>query len=127
MKNPKYTSILLAVVGLSMCGCQENGQNDQVVSQRYVHKYGYALSKAEWNEADYPGQAITTLSDGVTITQTYENGVLHGPTTHTFPHSQTVQHFYLYNQGSQVKEIHYNPMGMPVQERVQISPSRYAV
>ena len=127
MKKPIYVCTLLTIAGLSLCGCRSDGQNDQVVSQRYIHKYGYVLSKAEWNQSDYPGQVITNLKDGVTVTETYENSVLHGPTTYTFPHSQTVQHFYLYNQGVQVKEIHYNPMGMPVQEKVQLSPSRYAV
>lgn len=125
MKNKVYS--LLTVIGLALCGCNHNNPSNDVVSQRYVHKYGYAVSKAEWEERDYPGQVITNMRNGTTVTATYENGMLHGPTTYTFPHSQTIEHFYLYNQGAKVKEIHYNPMGMPVQERVQLSPSRYAV
>ncbi len=115
------------MAGLLVGGCNHDRPNDEVISQRYIHKYGYAVSKAEWDERDYPGQVITNMRNGITVTATYEAGKLHGPTTYTFPHSQTVEHFYLYNQGAKVKEIHYNPMGMPVQERVQLSPSRHAV
>lgn len=125
MKNKIFA--LLTLTGLSLCGCKSHSQNEEVVSQRYIHKYGYAVSKAEWEERDYPGQVVTNMRNGVTVTATYEDGILHGPTTHTFPHSQTVEHFYLYNQGAKVKEIHYNPMGIPVQERVQLSPTRFAV
>ncbi|MGE0670563.1 MAG: toxin-antitoxin system YwqK family antitoxin [Parachlamydiales bacterium] len=125
MKSKLYA--LLALAGLALSGCNNNNPDDEVLSQRYIHKYGYAVSKAEWDERDYPGQVITNMRNGVTVTATYEYGMLHGPTTYTFPHSQTVEHFYLYNQGAKVKEIHYNPMGMPVQERVQLSPSRYAI
>ncbi len=124
----KYLSYaLLAIVGLALSGCKKNNQDEDVVAQRYIHKYGYAVSKEEWDEREYPGQVITNMRNGVTITATYENGFLQGPMTYTFPHSQTVEHFYLYNQGAKVKEIHYNTMGMPVQERVQLSPSRHSV
>lgn len=118
---------LLALVGLLLAGCRSTQQNDDIVSQRYVHKYGYAVSQAEWDAKDYPGQVITHLRNGVTITATYENGVLHGLTTHTFPHSQTVEHSYLYNQGAKVKETRYSAEGLPMEERVQLSPSRQAL
>lgn len=118
---------LLVLIGLSLVGCRSSQQNDDIVSQRYVHKYGYAVSQAEWDAKDYPGQVITHLRTGVTITATYENGLLHGLTTHTFPHSQTIEHSYLYNQGAKVKETHYSGEGMPLEERVQLSPSRQAI
>lgn len=125
MKNRRYA--LITLIGLVLCGCHKNNQDDDVVSQRYIHKYGYAVSKQDWEERDYPGQVITNMRSGVTVTATYEHGMLHGPTTYTYPHSQTVQHFFLYNQGAKVKEVHYSPLGIPVQERVQLSPSRYAI
>ena len=56
-----------------------------------------------------------------------ENGIKHGPTTHTFPHSQTVQYYALYNQGNKVKEVSYDPAGFPVEEWIQLSPTRYSI
>jgi antitoxin component YwqK of YwqJK toxin-antitoxin module len=115
----------VALLGALLCGCQKDKPEDTVVSQRFIHKYGYAVSKEDWQAKNYPGQIITHLSNGVTVTATYENGVKHGSYSQTFPHSQTIESFALYNQGNKVKEILYNITGMPTQERVQLSPSRY--
>ena len=122
-----YLFVIFGLLGLLGVGCNDNAQNDNVISERYIHKYGYAVSKEEWEEKNYPGQIVTVLTDGVTITATYENGMLHGPKTVTFPHSQTVEHYYLYNQNNKVKEIHYDPTGMPVEEWIQLSPTRYSI
>lgn len=124
----KYTLPLLPIaLTLILSSCGSDNNNGQVISKRYVHKYGYAVSQNEWEKNQYPGQIITTLRDGITITAAYENGVLHGPCTHTHPHSQTVQYYYLYNQGNLVKELTYDTIGMPISEKVQISPQRYTI
>lgn len=115
---------LLPLLGLALCGCNKNSQEDEVVSQHYVHKYGYAISQEDWESKTCPGQEITTLRNGVTVTTTYENGIQHGPTTYTYPHSQTVERYCLYNLGNKVKEITYDPAGIPVREWVQLSQTR---
>jgi antitoxin component YwqK of YwqJK toxin-antitoxin module len=121
------TLLCFSLIATLFCGCgKDNQKDDDVVSQRYVHKYGYAVSKEEWESGKYPGQVITTLRNGVTITSTYENNVLHGPSTHTYPHSQAIEAYYIYNQGVVVKEILYDIKGMPLSEMVQLSPSRHS-
>jgi antitoxin component YwqK of YwqJK toxin-antitoxin module len=117
---------VIGFAALFLAGCHKNTQDNNVVAQRYVHKYGYAVSKNEFEERKYPGQVITTLKTGVTVTATYENGLLHGSTTHTFPHSQTVESYYLYNNGALVKQIVYDLHGMPLREEIRLSPSRLA-
>ena len=124
MKKFLFSLPLAAVLILAGCG---DGQNSQVISKRYIHKYGYAVSQSEWEANNYPGQVITSMRNGVTITATYENGLLHGPCTHTHPHSQTVQYYFLYNFGDLKKEISYDSLGMPIQERAQLSPHRYCI
>lgn len=118
---------LLGLLGLALCGCNNNNNDDNVVSQRYIHKYGYAVSQDEWESKNYPGQVITHLTNGVTVTATYENGIKHGPSTCTFPHSQTIEFYSLFNQGSKVKEIAYDPTGMPIEEWIQLSATRYSI
>lgn len=126
MKNKR--NLLLSLSSLILlASCGHDKASDPVVSQKFVHKYGYAVSKEEWDSRNYPGQVVSTLRDGVTVSASYENGVLHGPTTYTFPHSQTVQSYYLYNQGNLVKEIIYDIRGMPQKERTQLSASRYTL
>lgn len=122
-----YLNITLALtLTLFLTGCRKNTQENNVVSERFIHKYGYAVSKDEFKERKYPGQVVTALKTGVTITATYENGHLHGPSTHTFPHSQTIESYFLYNQGNLVKQIQYDIHGMPLREEVQLSPTRFA-
>lgn len=125
--NKRYLPLALGLLFLSSCAHDNSGSQTAVVSQRFQHKYGYAVSKEEWNEKNYPGQVISTMSNGVTINATYENKVLHGPCTHTYPNSQTVHYFYLYNQGNPVKSIVYDTFGMPMKEQVQLSPQRYTL
>ncbi len=123
----KQVCALFGVIGVVLSGCNKNANNENVLSQRYIHKYGYAVSQEEWEAKNYPGQVVTQLKNGVTVTATYENGILHGPTTYTFAHSQTVETYYLYNWGNKVKEIQYNTLGMPIREKVQLSPTRYSM
>ena len=118
--------IFLGLLILTLAGCHRTKEESSIVSQRYVHKYGYAVSKDEFIERKYPGQVITVLKNGVTTTSTYENGRLHGPSTHSFPHSQVVENYFLYNQGALVKQIAYDISGMPLFEEVQLSPTRHA-
>lgn len=124
----KYSILsVFGVMSLLLVGCKSNSQEGEVVSQRYVHKYGYAIAEEDWAAKNYPGQQISVLKNGVTVTATYENGIQHGPTTYTYPHSQMVEKFALYNLGSKVKEIAYDPAGVPIQEWVQLSPTRHSV
>src|ERR1700733_14297598 len=120
-------AILFLLLNSCSCNSCKRKQNDEVLSQRYIHKYGYLVTKEEWEAKNYPGQVVTNLSDGVTVTATYENGVLHGPITYTFPHSQNIETYHLYNWGDRVKEVTYNMIGMPIREKIQISPTRYSM
>ena len=89
---------------------------DQVVSQTYVHKYGFETSEQDWEAREKDGQVVTTLKNGVKITRTYENGQLHGPTTYTFPKSNTVEKLLVYDQGTLLRELVNDSSGMPLRE-----------
>ncbi len=117
--------LLLTCAGLLMFGCQNSNkdQNENVVSKRYIHKYGYDVSKEEWESTGYPGQVITTLRNGVTVTSSYEDGRLHGPTTYTYPHSNTHESLNIYERGNLVKKTSYDIRGIPQKEEVFLSPS----
>jgi antitoxin component YwqK of YwqJK toxin-antitoxin module len=120
-------SLLCGALALLASSCHKDNNNSQVVSQRYVHKYGYAVSQEEWASKNYPGQVITALRSGVVVTATYENHELHGPCTYTYPNSQTVERYVLYNRGQTAKEVLYDMSGMPMKETVQLSPSRHSL
>lgn len=119
-----FTPIALSMLVFSLTGCNKgNSKKEEVVSKRYIHKYGYDVSKEEWESADYPGQVITTLRNGVTISATYEDGILSGPTTYTYAHSGTRQAVELYEHGNLIKKVSYSIRGIPTQEELFISPT----
>ncbi|HSX38968.1 MAG TPA: toxin-antitoxin system YwqK family antitoxin [Chlamydiales bacterium] len=103
---------------LFAASCQTTSSPEQIVSQKYVHKYGFDLTAEEWDQRLQDGQVIATLKNGVTLIQTYENGNLHGPTTSTFPNSPTVEKILLYDQGNLLKETIQDMHGVPIQEEV---------
>ena len=99
-----------------LASCQSQTPLDQIVSQKYVHKYGFDVSEQEWAEREQDGQQIAMLKNGVKITRSYENGQLHGPMTYTFPHSSVIEKRLIYDQGTLLKEVLYDPAGMPMRE-----------
>lgn len=119
----KYFPILIALAGLSVVSCSKDRSDEEVVSRRFIHKYGYDVSKEEWESTEYPGQVITTLRDGVTVTATYEQGVLNGPTTYTYPHSQTKECTEYYDHGTLIKKINYSIRGIPQKEELYLAPT----
>jgi antitoxin component YwqK of YwqJK toxin-antitoxin module len=114
-------------VGLACAGCGPSGKDPNVVLSRYVHRYGYDVSREEWETQQHPGQVLTTLRNGQTISTSYEEGVLHGTKTQTFPHSQTIQVSEKYHKGSLVKRVTYSIRGVPQKEEVFKSPTEVLV
>src|SRR3990167_7900505 len=95
----KYAFLYLAACAL-MTSCQTNSSIDQVVSQTFVHKYGFETSEEEWEAREQDGQVVSMLKNGVKVTRTYENGQLHGQTTYSFPHSAVLEKIFVYDQGT---------------------------
>lgn len=109
-------------------GCHSSRDEDsQVISKRYIHKYGYDVSKKEWESANYPGQVISTMHNGVTLSVSYENGILHGPMTATYPHSQTIESLSIYEKGNLIKKKIYDIRGTPKEETEFLSPSHIKI
>lgn len=104
------------IAALVVASCQTDTSPNQIVSQKFVHKYGFNVSEEEWEQRAQEGQTIATLKNGVTITRTFETGNLHGPTTYTFPNSSTVERILLYDQGILLKETVQDENGVPIRE-----------
>jgi antitoxin component YwqK of YwqJK toxin-antitoxin module len=104
---------LLSAALITSCG---TSPVDEVVSQVYVHKYGFETTEEDWEAREQDGQVITSLKNGVKVTRSYENGQLHGPTTYTFPNSSVVEKLLVYDQGTLLKECLNDPAGMPIRE-----------
>jgi antitoxin component YwqK of YwqJK toxin-antitoxin module len=108
----------ITCAGALLTGCSSNKANNDVVSQQFVHKYGFDVSEQEWEERAQDGQVIAMLKNGVKATRSYENGQLHGTTTFTFPHSSVVEKLLVYDQGTLLKEVLHDASGIPLREEV---------
>lgn len=106
----------ITCAGVLLSGCHSNKNNGDVVSQEFIHKYGFGVSQEEWEERAQDGQVITMMKNGVKATRSYENGLLHGNTTYTFPHSNVVEKLLVYDQGTLLKEVLHDAGGIPMRE-----------
>jgi len=98
--------------------CQKNDDSKEIISQRFIHKYGLDLSEKEWDKREKDGQIITVLDNGVTVTNTYASGILHGNSTFTYPDSDIIERLLVYDEGSAIKKVIYDEAGIPVMEEV---------
>ena len=110
--------VLLSSTLLILSACYTEGSKNQVLSQTFVHKYGFETSEKDWEERDQDGQVVSVLKSGVKLSQSYENGKLHGLTTYTFPNSSVIEKQQLFDEGLLLKEQLNDLSGMPIREEI---------
>lgn len=114
MKILKWLSFLTIILTLFAC---HDDNDSNVVAQHYVHKYGFDMSKNEWQNRTKEGTVTTVLDNGVTVTNNYNNDALHGLSTYSFPHSSILEKIYDYDNGTLIKETHQDEAGIPYREK----------
>lgn len=110
--------ISLLAIFLAFFSCKNNDNNSNVVSQKFVHKYGFDLSETEWQKRSKSGISITTLENGVTLTKTYNDNVLHGPTTYSYPNSSIIERTLIYDNNTLVKQTFNDKNSIPYKQEV---------
>jgi antitoxin component YwqK of YwqJK toxin-antitoxin module len=127
----KYkVSAMILSAGLILSGCDQTTRqtnNNEIVTERFIHRYGYDVSKSEWEAKDYPGQVITTYRNGVTVVTNFEDGQIHGFKTTTYPHSQTLEIKETYQRGTLTKRTSFDLRGIPVKEEHFLAPDHVKV
>lgn len=109
---------LLSTAALAFTACQTNSSLDQIVSQTYIHKYGFETTEEDWEAREQDGQVVSVLKNGVKVSKSFQDGKLHGLTTYTFPHSPVIEKQSLYDEGILLKEQINDPSGIPVREEI---------
>jgi antitoxin component YwqK of YwqJK toxin-antitoxin module len=94
-------------------GCQTRPSPDDVVSEKYIHRYGVPIPADQWSDRGQHGQICSTRRDGVVVAKTYDSGQLHGECSYTFPHSSLIQKKENYDSNTLTSETHYYPNGVP--------------
>lgn len=110
-----FVILACAACAATLTGCKTNS-SQEVVKETYIHKYGVPVAKDDWSRNGKDGQVAQLLSDGVTVTRSYEKGILHGKTTLTFSNSSTIHFVETYNQGNLTSKVENYPSGVPLEE-----------
>jgi antitoxin component YwqK of YwqJK toxin-antitoxin module len=115
---------LFSTVAMSflICSCQRSGTQEPWLEQKYIHKYGLEVQPDYWVDSGCNGQLVTQQRDGVTITQTYSNGLLNGICSRTFPHSDQVEQMETYCNDVLVSQVTYSSFGIPLRSLDLQSP-----
>lgn len=111
---------LIAPFALLVVGCQEQRyyEPEDVVQENYVHKYGVDVPQEDWNSRGQSGKVVSTLKNGVVVEKTYDNGVLEGQCTYTFPHSSQIETYETYERGNCVRQLTNYSSGAPKQQTI---------
>lgn len=117
-----YYFLLLA----SLSSCQTRDCNDEVVCET-VHRYGVALDPDDWSERGKCGQVVSMRKDGVTVSRNYDNGILNGECSYTFPHREIVQKREIYDRGALTQEQVYYVSGLPHKQTVHEGADKQSV
>jgi antitoxin component YwqK of YwqJK toxin-antitoxin module len=107
--------ILCSALTFIATSCRPCRQND-IVQETYIHKYGVPIDKEDWTRNGKEGQVVLLHNDGVTVSKTYEKGILHGKTTYTFPNSSTLARIETYVNGDLVSKIENYLSGIAKEE-----------
>jgi len=105
-----FVSLVFFIFLFSSC---TRHSHENVISVRHIHKYGYDISKEDWNSSQCPGKIVTYFRDGKTVVESYEDGSLHGWKTETYPHSRILYSAEEYDKGLLLKKIFYSLRGIP--------------
>lgn len=111
------------VVGFVAVACESISDRDNGYECTYIHPYGLPVGSDQWALSGCNGQRIVSWRDGVTVTQTYADGLLHGESTYSYPHSDRIERTEKYSNNELAAQTFYNPEGVPVQSVVYSEPN----
>ncbi|MDB6081788.1 MAG: hypothetical protein JWO53_1060 [Chlamydiia bacterium] len=111
-------SIVLPIIAL-IVGCKPCAAPKDTVKTAYIHKYGVEVPDADdFISRGGTGEVITTQKNGIIAHETYLDQKLHGTSSWTFPHSETIERVKRYNQGTLIEEVKHYLSGAPQQKSV---------
>lgn len=114
----KYRALMALIpLCVTITACQQRCCDPQeVLCETYVHRYGVEVPPEEWSEQGSSGRVVSTRKDGVTVTKTFNSGVLDGEMTYTFPLRSQTERCEQYDNGRLVKRQSFYVSGLPCEE-----------
>ncbi len=117
----KTVSLFSLCFLLLLSSCKKAPLGEEVICST-IHRYGVPIEPREWENRGQSGQIVSLRKDGVTVTRSYDNGIVHGNCSYSYPYRETVQKKEIYNRGALQQEISYFPTGLPSDQIIYESP-----
>lgn len=108
---------------LATVACESITEYDNRYDCTYIHPYGLPVGCDQWAQSGSNGQRIVSWRDGVTVTQTYADGLLHGESTYTYPHCDQKERVELYCNNDLASQVFFSMEGAPTQSVVYLKPN----
>ena len=116
---------VLAFVLSSCSAYREHRERQNIVNEKYIHKYGLEVPEQDWSNRGKHGRVVTELVNGVTVSRNYHAGQLDGDVTYSFPHSEKIEISQAYVKDRLVSEKSFYTSGIPSQEVEYLSPTSF--
>lgn len=91
--------ITISLASIFLFSACSQSSHDEIVKTTYYHSYGPEVDREEWKAQGASGEVVETLKNGVEVRREYENGVLHGTSSWTFPYKKVIERTEEYVQG----------------------------
>lgn len=108
--------LILSLACVLLLGACSSSPQQEVVKTAYYHSYGPEIPAQDWKEQGSCGEIVETLKNGVQVRREYENGVLHGTSSWTYPYSKVVERVEEYENGKKILEGKNYENGVPETE-----------
>ncbi len=128
-RNRPMSQFMKSTFALSMLffsSCSLQNQKDEVVRTQYYHVYGPEINHKTWDDQGMTGNMVQYYKSGIRVRKSYENGVLHGSSTWTYPNSSIVHRYEEYDQGVLTSfGVNYENGTSELQEEIGPNKIRY--
>jgi antitoxin component YwqK of YwqJK toxin-antitoxin module len=94
--------ITIALSCMFLFGACSKSPQDDIVRTSYYHAYGPEVNAEDWKAQGSSGEIVQTLKNGVEVRKEYENGLLQGTSSWTFPYSKVVERVEEYHLGKRM-------------------------
>ena len=121
----KFLKVLSFIIFACTCfySCTPLKTSEEVAQETYIHKYGVTIPKKDWIKRGSDGQVVLQFTNGSVATKNYDNGILQGETTYTFPLSETFEKIEVYSNNNLISETLNYLSGAPQKTTNILSPT----
>ncbi len=106
-------SMSLLFIFLATVGCQKPVEREECLERTYEHEYGLPVEAELWEDSGQNGKVFTNLRNGVSVVQNFQNGLLEGESSYTYPHNSQIERVEYYSSDKLVSQVFYSCAGNP--------------